>query len=287
MNKNNTNPPEKMDKRRHYYLILDCETATVPFVKELPADRQKKLSLLLPLIYDIGWKIVDSKGREYCRRSFIVSEVFSNPDLFNTAYYSKKRPVYISSLLSKEIEIATWFSIREKMLSDMEKVEAIGAYNAAFDYFKAIKFTDKFIENAYSTNFSEWYERQKEKYTTPQKPQKPRTKSTNSKEVFTFHRVNVPIFDIWYLACKYLMNGNKFRIYCKENDFLTNSGKYYSTSAETAYRYITQNTDFNEAHTALQDVEIESEILAKILQSKGKMEIGVKPFPFQIVGKVE
>ena len=284
----NTNPPEKMDKRHHYFLILDCETATVPFIKELDSAAQKKISLTYPLIYNIGWKIVDSKGREYNRRSFLISEVFSNPDLFNTAYYKDKRPLYVSALCRKSIDIVTWFQARAKLIADIEKVEAIGAYNAAFDYYRAIRFTDRFIEKSYSTNFAEWYEQQRAKIVNvPARKGKSKSKSSNQKEDFTFHGIKVPIFDIWFLACKYLMNTNKYRNYCLSNNHLSESGKYYSTSAETAYRFIKQDEEFNEAHTAIEDADIESEILAHILKRKGKIEIGIKPFPFQLVGRVE
>ena len=46
------------------YVVLDCETATLPFVKEWklsPKDKQK-ISLAKPLIYDIGWTVMNDEG---------------------------------------------------------------------------------------------------------------------------------------------------------------------------------------------------------------------------------
>ena len=60
----------KYDKRRKYYLILDCETATLPFSKEF--NCAKDIALQKPLIYDIGWQVVDKKGKVYKKVSYGV-----------------------------------------------------------------------------------------------------------------------------------------------------------------------------------------------------------------------
>ena len=49
------------------------------------------------------------------------------------------------------------------------------------------------------------------------------------------------------------------------------------------YRYFTKDLDFEEAHTALADAEIESYILAKLLKKRG-LKIGIDYFPFQTLG---
>ena len=49
--------------------------------------------------------------------------------------------------------------------------------------------------------------------------------------------------------------------FCEENGFTTSTGKPRFT-AEIIYRFITKDVDFVESHTALEDVEIETEILA-------------------------
>ena len=84
----------KLDKRRKYYLILDCETATLPYAAKFPADVKKNVAIAKPLIYDLGWQIVDIKGKVYKRASYLISEIFSVPAVFNTAYYASKRTIY-------------------------------------------------------------------------------------------------------------------------------------------------------------------------------------------------
>ena len=95
---------EKFDKRRKYYMILDCETATLPFVSEIESpENKKKIAIAKPLIYDIGYQIVDINGNIYKRVSCLISEIFFDTRIFDTAYYAIKRPIYIERLSKKEI----------------------------------------------------------------------------------------------------------------------------------------------------------------------------------------
>ena len=51
-----------------------------------------------------------------------------------------------------------------------------------------------------------------------------------------------------------------YQRFCAENGYTTKTGKPRFT-AEICYRFITKDTNFKEAHTGLEDVEIETEIL--------------------------
>ena len=104
----------KIDRRKKYYLVFDCETATLPFTATLeePKDKQK-IAIAKPLIYDLGWQVIDRKGNVYCRRSYLVSEIFSVPAVFNTAYYAEKRPRYLEMLRKHETSIKSWDEIME------------------------------------------------------------------------------------------------------------------------------------------------------------------------------
>lgn len=62
-----------------------------------------------------------------------------------------------------------------------------------------------------------------------------------------------------------LLNENYVN-FCKENGFMTDKGNV-RTKAETVYRYLTNNLEFEEAHTGLADVRIEYEILRIAMQS--------------------
>ena len=48
--------------------------------------------------------------------------------------------------------------------------------------------------------------------------------------------------------------------FCEEHNFLTKNGRPQAT-AESIYAFITNNPDYKEEHTALEDVEIETEIM--------------------------
>ena len=46
--------------------------------------------------------------------------------------------------------------------------------------------------------------------------------------------------------------------------------------------------DFDEAHTAIDDADIESEIFALVVKkAKNQVEMGIEYFPFRILGTVE
>ena len=113
----------KLDKRRKYYLVLDCETATLPYAQKFEGEQRKKIAIMKPLIYDLGWKIIDEKGRVYCRKSYLITEIFSVPQIFNTAYYASKRPFYIEKLRKGEITLVSWELIAQELIEAMEDIE--------------------------------------------------------------------------------------------------------------------------------------------------------------------
>ena len=147
---------KKLDRRRKYYCVLDCETATLPYASELSAEAKKSVAIAKPLIYDLGWTICDAKGNVYRRRNYLITEIFSVPAIFNTAYYASKRPIYIEALEAGTIELATWREASAKLEADLADVVGVGAYNANFDFKKAIPFTELYISKLYSADFHNW-----------------------------------------------------------------------------------------------------------------------------------
>ena len=106
-------------------------------------------------------------------------------------------------------------------------------------------------------------------------------------EVFRFRGQVFPLFDVWGLSCQHILNTDEYRETAARNKWVTASGKYYKTSAEMAYRFFTGQEDFDEAHTALNDAEIESELFAECMRrAKRKIEMGIVYFPFKVVGQV-
>lgn len=68
-----------MARREYRYLVLDCETATLPFANEIAEndpERKKKIAIARPLIYDIGWTITNRKGEILGKKQFLIAETF-------------------------------------------------------------------------------------------------------------------------------------------------------------------------------------------------------------------
>lgn len=275
----------KFDKRRKYYLVLDCETATLPCAADYDAAARKKIAIAKPLIYDLGWQIVDRKGRVYARRNFLISEIFSVPSIFNTAYYACKRPIYLEKLAKGEITLTDWRTAAAALEEDMAEVEAVGAYNSMFDFKKAIPFTELYINMLYSPDFYDWNAMQDRICKNIASDNRFSSTKEFDPEIFKFRGKDYKLFDLWGLSCEHILNNDEYKTMCQENGWITESGKYYKTSAETAFRFISRNLDFDEAHTALDDAAIESELLARIMKDKvSNLSMGIIYFPFRILG---
>ena len=279
----------KLDKRRKYYLVLDCETATLPYASQFEGEQRKAIAIAKPLIYDLGWKIIDGNGKVYRRKSYLITEIFSVPYIFNTAYYASKRPLYIEKLRKKEIALVSWETATADLEKDMQEVESVGAYNSMFDYKKAIKFTEEYITNLYSENYQEWEKEQHRRIDYILTNPRTATERDFNPDIFEYRGKTYPLFDIWGLSCENLLNNDEFRQYCKDNNHTTASGKYYPTNAEVAYRFVKGDDEFIESHTAIEDADIECELLAEVFKKvKPKnMTMGIIYFPFRMLGRAD
>lgn len=280
----------KLDRRRKYYLVLDCETATLPYATKYDNNPKlkQKIAIAKPLIYDIGWSIVDRQGRVYRRKNFLITEIFSVPSVFNTAYYSHKRPIYLEKLKNGEITLTDWNSAITELENDLSAVESVGAYNSMFDYKKAIPFTEEYIKNLYSPNYKQWEEFQNAVCENIANGKTYENTKGFDGQNFILRDKIYPMFDIWGLACKHFLNNDEYKQMCLDNEWKTASGKYFKTSAETAFRYLSKNMEFVESHTAIDDVDIETQIFSTIIKKSLKnLEIGLIYFPFRELGTVE
>jgi hypothetical protein len=278
----------KFDRRRKYYMVLDCETATMPYAENFDGSARQKISIAKPLIYDLGWQIIDRTGKVYAKRNYLISEIFSVPSIFNTAYYASKRPIYLEKLSKNEITLTDWRTATAILENDLQIVESVGAYNSMFDFKKAIPFTELYINMLYSPNYHDWEEMQNRFIDDMVSNTKPESNKTFEPDLFSFRSKKYPLFDIWGLSCEHILNNDDYKQMCIDNSWLSASGKFFKTSAETSYRFFKGDNDFIESHTAIDDAEIESELFAEIIKrTKNKYEMGIIYFPFRILGKVE
>lgn len=268
------------------YLVLDCETATLPFADEIALDAKQKLKIAIakPLIYDLGWRIIDRTGFVYSEHSYIITEIFAVPSVFNTAYYREKRPIYLDRLDCGETVLKPWKEVRDIFMEDMQRADYVVAYNAMFDYKKAIPFTELYINKLYSRTYQEWEADQYRRCVSIVKEKAPKTTEREfDPEYFIFRGIARPIIDLWGVACRLLINTVAYKELCVSGGMISPSGEFFKSSAESTYRYIMEMLDFNEAHTAIDDARIESEILRRALH-KAKVPEGIIYFPFKELG---
>lgn len=204
-------------------LILDTETVSVN----------------KPFAYNIGYVIANNDGIMIAR-DFIVSEIWNNKPLFETAYYADKRPLYIAAMKAKKAIKMSYRAIMAQLAIDIAtyNITSIYAYNCDFD--------ERVLD--YNCN---WYHCQD---------------PTDS----------LPYFDIRGYAHKCFCQTKEYIDFCEDNQFFTEGGAISST-AEAVYRFITDDTEFIEAHTALADSVIEWEILDRCLAMGAQDETAYKP----------
>lgn len=183
------------------------------------------LGLQNPTIYELGFIVYDTESNSIIKeRDYLIKQVYDNLDLFNTAYYSNKRPIYEEMLISKLIKRVYWGYALNMLLKDIEKynVSEIYAYNSRFDK-NAIKHTIQALNGV---------------------------KDFES-----------DILDIMNYIQPIVSTSN-YQDFCESNGYMTkHKTPRPQKKAETLYRYLTNNTDFIEDHMALSDSQIELEIL--------------------------
>ena len=279
-----------MARKELRFMVFDCETATLPFASEVAggdAEKKKKIAIARPLIYDMGWTITNRKGEILDSKQFLIAETFSVPAVFNTAYYAEKRPLYLDMLKQGKTCIKTWLEASEILLEDLRRVDAVGAYNSMFDFKKAIPFTELYINKLYSPNYQQWEQVQRQLcYKIANERYQKDEEKTFDAEVFRFRDEDFPLFDLWGLATKHLLNNATYKKNCLKNEMLTASGTFFKTSAEASYRYLKDDYGFDEAHTALDDAKIETYILSKIAK-KSAITVGIMFFPFRELGTTD
>lgn len=275
-----------MAREKLRFMVVDTETATLPFANEIANNNpelKKKIAIAKPLIYDIGWVIAHRDGTIVEKKQFLIAETFAVPSVFNTAYYKEKRPLYLEMIRKGEIAVLPWEAVMKEFIADLETVDYVGAFNSMFDFCKALPFTELYINKLYSDDYYDWEKTQRRICSNIVNNLPSRRNPNFDEKSFHFRGREYPLFDIWGMACDRLLNRVAYKNLCLDLGMITNSGDFFKTSAESSYRYLREEYDFDEAHTALADAEIEAYILSKILHY-GKIEIGIDFFPFRKLG---
>ena len=215
----------KIDRRHTYGICLDTETANTIMAET------GRMDMSSTLFYDLGFKVIDTHGRNYGKEfSFVNSDIFVHEaELMQSAYYAKKIPQYKKDLEAGTRTLATTYEIRKALCDVIKEYDCkfVMAHNARFDY------------NSLN-NTQRWVTKSKYRYFLP---------------------YGLEWWDSLKIARSVMGKMPSYRKFCEKHGYLTKSGKPRFT-AEICYRFITKDTTFKESHTGLEDVNIESEILA-------------------------
>lgn len=191
-------------------------------------------NIVKPYCYNVGVVLFDTETGDTVKREWVIEQIWHNMELFNTAYYANKRPIYVKAMRAKKIKMTKWGYVCQEMARLFKDfgVECAYAYNSPFD------------DKVFQFN-CEWF------------------KTQNPFD-------NVPIFDIRGLVHKYIAFTPSYQHFCERYNFFTETGNY-STTAENVYRFLQKNVDFIEDHTALSDSEIELQILLDCIDMGGEL----------------
>ena len=183
-----------------YYLILDTETTN---------------SIEEPLAYDIGFSVIDEKGKTYESFSYVVAEIFCDNQLMENAYFSEKIPMYWNDIKNGKRNLAKLstivFTIRHLM--EKYKINSVIAHNCRFDYL--------------STNLTQRY-------------------VTKSKYRY-FFPYGTQYIDTLKMAREIFSTDTQYIEFCEQNGYKTARGQLRYT-AEILYRFLSGDNSFVESH---------------------------------------
>ena len=201
------------------YLILDTETAN---------------TLDDPLVYDVGFAVIDENGVVYEKASFVNADVFLDKDLMATAYFKEKVPQYWNEIKDGSRQLKRLFNIRKAIKDTMKnyEIDTVIAHNIKFDK-RSLNTT---IRYQTSSRFR-W-----------------------------FFPYGTKFFDTLAAAREYYKDNAEYLAFCETHNYLTKYKKPQFT-AEILYRFISGENEFEERHTGLEDCMIEKEIFRVV---KGK-----------------
>ena len=198
--------------------------------------------------YNIGYTIADLKKLEIVRREniAILPNVWYNMEEFNKHRFSENQK-------NQELSQMYHRNLKDIMLNSgtNKKYHIINSEHGLFIHFARI-FKEFDIKDFYAFNMP--FDRGALKRTLTEY----HYNTLFEKRLMNYHDIQTAVF---YTLC----NNIEYIKYCIVNGFQTEKGNY-QTKAETFYRFLTNNRDFEEEHTALADAEIETEMLFMALK---------------------
>lgn len=206
--------------------------------KFIVLDTETANSIDDPMCYDVGFAVVDETGKVYESHSYVIADIFlDEKKMMKEAYFADKIPQYWEDIKNGKRQLRRFKTVKKilKDVCDQYCIKIIAAHNARFDN-RSLNLTQRWL--------------------------------TSSKYRY-FFPYGVKIWDTLKMAREIFGKDEKYGRFCYKNGYLTKRGQRRYT-AEILYRYLTNNNDFVESHTGLEDVMIEKEILVECLKREPK-----------------
>lgn len=205
-------------------LVIDTETC------DTAKDENGRLDISNAKVYDIGIQIADFDNHVYEAYSWVVKDIFiGEREAMKTAYYADKIPSYWRDIWDKKRVVESFYKIKWKIRELINKynIKIVIAHNARFDV-AVLNSTDRYLRKTTDTYF--------------------------------FPR-EVAIWDSLAMARSTICKSQDYIDFCEINGYMTNERKPKPrATAEILHRFLSGDNNFEESHTALEDVEIETDI---------------------------
>ena len=201
----------------------------------LMIDTETTNDLDCPICYDIGFSVINDEGKTLDRFSYVVADIFLDKELMSVAFYSDKVQQYWADIKSGKRELKQWGNIckQVRMVMAHYGIDTVIAHNMRFDY-RSTNTTQRYLTS------SKW------RYFFPY----------GTKFVCTLK-----------MAREVYAKDEQYITFCEEHSFTTKNGKPRLT-AEILYRFLSNDLNFVESHTGLEDVEIETLIFFACVKAK-------------------
>lgn len=203
-----------------------------PYDRIIMIDTETTNDIDCPIVYDFGYQIFTLEQGILCEKSFVNADIFLDDEMMKSAYFAEKIPFYWEDIKTGKRLLKKWYNIKKIFAEDCKKynVKIVCAHNAPFDN-RALNTTQRYITTS------------KNRYFLP---------------------FGVEWWDTLKMARATLKNDENYGAFCYENNYLTKKGCRRYT-AEIIYRWLTNNNNFEESHTGLEDVKIEKQIFEYLL----------------------
>ena len=187
-------------------------------------------------LLNVGYKIIDlniqtAEAKVLCERDYLVRSLIDNEVYcINDDFVGMQKYLMYKGLLADgKIIKRNLKQIYITLMNDIKKHNVLFgyAYNCNFDLDKFKRHCPDGVVNPFDT---------------------------------------IPVFDIWDYAVELICQTEDYKEWALANDQITESQRYISTSVEAVARYLYNDLNFIEDHTALSDVQHETEILIECVK---------------------